>query len=79
MNFSDLFSHVQKGTKRPFFSFRGGPKNKRFKSNNDEAKRKNQNTKFGGKKKNFKQDKTNANKRDFRPIGGTKKKLSRKK
>lgn len=67
-HFSDLFSQAQKGTKRPFVSFRGGPKNKRFKSNQ---------TQKGGRN-NFKQDKTNSSKRDFRPIGGQKK-FSRKK
>lgn len=75
--FLDLFNQGQRGTKRPpFFSFRG-PKNKKFKRNDEERKN---NDKTKGKFiRKRKQEKTNASKRDFRPIGDTKKKFSKKK
>lgn len=71
-----MFNNQKRGTKRPFFSFRE-PKNKKFKASGDkEHKGKNTKAAFGFKKN---KEKTNAAKRDFRPIGGVKRKAFKKK
>lgn len=72
----ELFSHTQKGVKRPFVAFHGR-QNKRFKANleNDKKKEFNSKTSRFSRKKNASsklKDKTKSHTRDFRPIGGAK-------